>query len=256
MPIALATLTAYLDAYLRIGDIPDEPNAGNGLQAENRSGVASRIIAAVDASLETIEGAAASPGPVLLLVHHGLLWEGNRPFTGRRYRRIRALFDQDIALYAAHIPLDVHPEVGNNALLARQLGLTGVEPFDSYRGIPLGVQGTLDPARSREAFVAQVEALLGSPARLIPGGPAEARRVGIISGGAGDRILAAREAGLDTFVTGEGPHHTFFDAMEHGVNTIFAGHYATETIGVRALAAHLGERFELPWEFHAHPTGL
>jgi putative NIF3 family GTP cyclohydrolase 1 type 2 len=130
--VPLTDLTVYLDAYLRIREVPDEPNALNGLQAESRSGSVSRIVAAVDASLETITAAAAvAESPTLLLVHHGLFWDGNVPLTGRRYRRVRALLDHDIALYSAHIPLDVHSEVGNNHVLARQICLTDLAPFAS-----------------------------------------------------------------------------------------------------------------------------
>jgi dinuclear metal center YbgI/SA1388 family protein len=255
--LPLATLTQYLDGYLRIAEVPDEANALNGLQVEN-AGRVSRIVAAVDASLETIQSASASGSadPTLLLVHHGLFWDGNVPLTSRRYRRVRALLEADVALYSAHLPLDVHPEVGNNAVLARQLGLRSIGPFDTYRGAPLGVQGMLEAAEPRDALVARVEQLLETRARLIPGGPVLARQVGIITGGAGARIGAAHAAGIDTYLTGEGAHHTYFDAMEFGVNAIYAGHYATETVGVKALAAHLGEQFDLPWEFHAHPTGL
>ncbi len=256
MPAVLATLTEYLDAFLRVREVPDEPNAVNGLQVENASGRVARIVAAVDASLQTIGAIRQDGEPVLLLVHHGLLWDGNVALAGRRYRRVRALFDRDIALYSAHIPLDVHPEVGNNVLLAQALGLGSLEPFDLYRGIPIGIQGTLDPAPGREALVERIDRLLGTSARLLPGGPALCRRLGIISGGAGGRIGAAQSAGLDTYLTGEGAHHTYFDAMELGVNVIYAGHYATETLGVKALAAHLSARFGIPWEFQDHPTGL
>lgn len=253
--VPLTDLVGYLDGYLRIREVPDEPNAQNGLQAENRSGAVSRIVAAVDASLATISAAAAD-SPTLLLVHHGLFWDGNVPLTGRRYRRVRALLDHDIALYSAHIPLDLHPEVGNNHLLARQLGLTELAPFGSYQDVPLGVMGRLDPAAPRDSFVARIDAVLGVRAKLIPGGPETCERVGVITGGAGGYIRAARAAGLDTYVTGEGAHHTFFDAMELGINTIYAGHYATETVGVKALAEHLSRAFSLPSEFHDHPTGL
>jgi dinuclear metal center YbgI/SA1388 family protein len=254
--LQLATLTSYLDDYLQVAETPDEANAVNGLQVENRSGQVRRIVAAVDASLETIQSITPDGGPPLLLVHHGLFWDGNLPLTGRRYRRVQALLERDIALYSAHIPLDVHPEVGNNAVLGRRLGLRSVESFDSYRGIPIGVRGILDPAEARESFLARVEKVLGAKARLIPGGAAMTHRVGILTGAAGSRVVAAHTAGLDTYVTGEGAHHTYFDAMELGVNLIYAGHYATETAGVRALAEHLGERFALPWEFHDHPTGM
>jgi dinuclear metal center YbgI/SA1388 family protein len=256
--ILLRDLVGYLDGYLRIAEIPDDPNAVNGLQVENR-GTISRIVAAVDASQATIDGL-NGPSAALLLVHHGLFWEGNLPVTGRRYRRIRALLERDTALYSAHIPLDLHPGVGNNAVLARALGLVDPEPFGTHKGILIGVAGTQPgPAATREDLVRRLADLLSltpSAIRLIAGGPEQIRRVGVITGAAGTAIGQAREAGCDTFITGEGAAHTYFDAMELGVNVIYAGHYATETVGVRALAEHLGERFGLPWEFHDHPTGM
>jgi dinuclear metal center YbgI/SA1388 family protein len=259
--VPLAEIVAYLDSYLRIADVPDAPNAVNGLQVENGGQVGS-IVAAVDASQATIDGVAAGADgeSPLLLVHHGLFWDGQVPLTGRRYRRVLALFEQDVALYAAHIPLDLHPEVGNNVVLAERLGI-GVEGwFGDYHGVPIGVWGHA-PQRlaARDSLVIEVNHALGAAAggtRLIPGGPEIVSRVGIITGAAGSMIAAARDAGLDTFITGEGAHHTYFDAMEWGVNVLFAGHYATETLGVQALASHLGERFGLDWEFHDHPTGL
>jgi dinuclear metal center YbgI/SA1388 family protein len=255
--VSVAELVGYLDQYLRIREIPDEPNAINGLQVENASGRVDRIVAAVDASLETIQGAGAGrKGSALLLVHHGMFWDGSIPVTGRRYRRVRSLMDSDTALYAAHIPLDVHAEVGNNAVLARDLGLTDPQPFDLYKGVAIGVQGILGNPVPRERLVVTLEQMLSTRARLIPGGPEQSRRIGIITGAAGGRIAAARDAGLDTYITGEGAHHTYFDAMELGVNVIYAGHYATETVGIKALAQHLGTRFNLPGEFHHHPTGL
>jgi dinuclear metal center YbgI/SA1388 family protein len=252
---ALLELTGYLDAYLRIREIADEPNAVNGLQVEN-AGEVGRIVAAVDASHETIAGCGAGEPP-LLLVHHGLFWDGNVPLTGRRMRRVRALLAHDVALYAAHIPLDVHPDVGNNAVLASLLGMQVGGWFGAYRGIQLGVWGDAPEAlRDRAQLVRRLAELLGAEVRLLPGGPAQVRRLGIITGAAGTMVSAARDAGLDTFITGEGPHHSYFDAMEWGVNVLYAGHYATEQVGVQALAAHLGDRFDLPWEFHRHPTGL
>jgi dinuclear metal center YbgI/SA1388 family protein len=252
---SLTELCAYLDQYLDIRTVPDEPNAVNGLQVEN-AGHVQRIVAAVDASLETIRGCGAGGSP-LLLVHHGLFWDGNVPLTGRRMRRVRALLEHDAALYAAHIPLDVHPDVGNNAVLANRLGVSIAGWFGAYRGIQIGVWGEAPQAlRDRASLVRFLGELLGSDVRLLPGGPTEVRRIGIITGAAGSMVSAARDAGLDTFITGEGPHHSYFDAMEWGVNVIYAGHYATEQVGVQALAAHLAERFGLPWEFHRHPTGL
>ncbi len=255
--VSLAQLVAHLDAYLRVREVPDDVNALNGLQVEN-SGAIGRVVAAVDASLQTIEGLPARG--CMLLVHHGMFWDGNQPVAGRRYRRLRALFQLDAALYAAHIPLDLHPEVGNNAVLARQLGLTGTDWFGLHKGVPIGVTGAA-PAelRRREALVPALARTLGitpDAVRLVPGGPEEVRRIGVITGGAGSAIAEAHAAGCDTFITGEGAAHTYFDAMELGVNVLYAGHYATETVGVQALARHLSERFKLPWEFHDHPTGM
>jgi len=263
--VSLQQVAAHLDEYLRIREVPDEANAVNGLQVENGSGTVRRVVAAVDATLATIAGIVAAvsseaaeagcgPGGTLLVVHHGLFWDGNVPATGRRYRRLRTLFDHDIALYSAHIPLDVHPEVGNNAVLARELGVTGADPFATYRGIPFGASGVLE--LPREELASRLEDLLGSAVTLVSGGPARTRKVGVITGGAGTSVGSAHAAGLDTFITGEGPHHTYHDAMELGVNLLFAGHYATETVGVRELARTIGERFGLPWTFHHHPTGL
>jgi len=261
--VPLSLITDYLDQYLRVGEIPDEPNAVNGLQVENRGGVGG-IVAAVDASLATIEGVVATleagKPPPFLLVHHGLFWDGNVPITGRRYRRVSALLDHDIPLYAAHIPLDVHPEVGNNAVLAERLGIRVEGWFGSYRGMDMGVWGH-SPSNlpTRDSVALELDRVLRThkgSATLIPGGPEKPSRIGIITGGAGNMIRQARDAAVDTFITGEGPHHTYFDAMEWGINLIYAGHYATETLGVQALASHLGERFELDWDFHDHPTGL
>jgi dinuclear metal center YbgI/SA1388 family protein len=263
MSVPLTQVADYLDQYLRIKEIPDEANAVNGLQVAN-SGLVGGVVAAVDASLATIEGVVAilEPGkpPPLLLVHHGLLWDGNVPITGRRYRRLSALLDHDIPLYAAHIPLDVHPEVGNNAVLAERLGIRVEGWFGSYRGIAMGVWGEAPSSlATREALAAELDRVLRTlkgSATLIHGGPERPSRVGIITGGAGNMIAQARDAGIDTFITGEGPHHTYFDAMEWGVNLIYAGHYATETLGVQAVASHLSEYFDLEWDFHDHPTGL
>lgn len=263
--VPLFEVTEYLDRYLQVREVPDDAAALNGLQVQN-SGTIGRIVAAVDASQATIDGLSGDPRhstptvSPLLLVHHGLFWDGNRPVTGRRYRRLRALLAQDAALYSAHIPLDVHAEVGNNPVLARSLGLSELAPFGNHKGIQLGIAGTTpDAITTREALASSLATTLGlavSDIKLIPGGPKRIRRVGVITGGAGSAILQARDAGCDTFITGEGAAHTYFDAMEGGINVLYAGHYATETVGVKALAAHLSAHFNLPWEFHDHPTGM
>jgi dinuclear metal center YbgI/SA1388 family protein len=271
--VPLEELTEYLDRYLRVRELPDYPGAWNGLQVECH-GPIDRIVVAVDASQATIDGVVAlldaeagdvgfsgdnDHGSPLLLVHHGLFWDGTPSVTGRRYRRLRSLLANDVALYAAHLPLDLHPEVGNNAVLARDLGLEVQGTFGDHKGTPIGVWGE-PPATltTREALAQRVATVLGlsSPPRVIAGGPERPLRVGVVTGGAGSLTPQAAAAGLDTFITGEGAHHTFFDAMEDGVNLIYAGHYATETVGVRALGAHLATQFGIPFVFHDHPTGL
>jgi dinuclear metal center YbgI/SA1388 family protein len=248
----LQELGSYLDDFLRVREVPDYGAALNGIQVAN-SGRVERIAVAVDAVQATIDGAAAA-GADLLLVHHGLFWSGNQPVTGSRYRRLRALFAADMAVYGAHLPLDVHPEVGNNAVLARSLGIEVQGTFGEYKGQTLGVWGTLDTRR--EALCARLDQLLGGRVRMVAAGPERVRTVGVITGGAGDMIAAARSAGLDAFVTGEAAHHHYFEAEEGGINLYLGGHYATEIWGVRALAQHLEERFGLPWTFIDHPTGL
>ena len=250
--VELETVRSYLDSYLDIASIPDEANAVNGLQVGN-SGHVTRVGAAVDACQATIL-MAATRGCDLLLVHHGLFWRGTQPLIDSHFRRVRTLIRNEIAVYSSHIPLDHHAEVGNNAQLARALGLSDIARFGDYQGIALGVCGTL--VISRAELVNRCHELLGPKPHLIAGGPEQVQRVGVITGGAGSMIDDAKAAGLDTFITGEGSHYTHFDAEEGGINVVYGGHYATETFGVKALAQHLEQEFGLPWEFIDHPTGL
>lgn len=248
----LDSLVRYLDDYLRTREVADDPNALNGLQVEN-AGEVHNVAVAVDACQAVIEQA-AERGADLLIVHHGLFWSGLEPLTGRHFRRVASLVRHGIALYSAHIPLDRHPEVGNNVVLARKLGLEVRGWFGEYRGAPLGTWGELD--LPRDTVATRLREILGGTVRVIAGGPEQVRRVGIITGSAGSMIPQAKRADLDAFITGEGQHWTYFDAEELGVNAFFAGHYATETLGVKALAEHVAERFQLPWSFVDHPTGL
>ena len=248
----LESILQYVDAYLGIAGFPDYPDAFNGLQVEGPEEI-TRIAAAVDASEATI-ASAADQGCDLLIVHHGLFWDGQRTVTGRRFRRLSTLLRNGIALYAAHLPLDAHHEVGNCALLARALGIDIQGGFGAFQGVEVGCMG--NASESRESLRDKLAEVVQGEVRLIAGGPEEIERVAVVTGGGGSLIEEAARAGADAFVTGEGAHHTYFDAMEHGVNVYYAGHYATETFGVRALAAHLEERFQLPWIFIDHPTGL
>jgi len=248
----LTRLVEYLDGYLRTAEVPDDPRAGNGLQVEGRRPVR-KLAVAVDASERAIE-AAVTGGCDVLIVHHGLFWDGLTPLTGRRYRKVAALIESGMAMYASHIPLDVHPEVGNSVVLARALGMEIEGTFGEFRGVEIGCHGRLRVLR--EALAARLDEVLGGRVLMIPGGPARLERVGVLTGAGGDAIGQAIEAGLDALVTGEGTHHTYFAAMEEGLNVYYGGHYATEVWGVKALAEHLAERFDLEWMFIDIPTGL
>ena len=248
----LREIAEYLDGYLRVREVGDDPLAVNGLQVQN-GGEVHRIAVAVDACQAVIE-AAATLHADLLIVHHGLFWSGVQPLVGRFHRRFATLLEHGIAVYGAHIPLDIHPEIGNNVLLAGLLGLEVQGWWGEYEGSKIGVWGVLEVPR--EEIGRRLKRALGGEPRLIPGGPAGAHRVGVVTGAGGSLIEEAHRSGLDTFVTGEGKHHSFFDAEELGVNVFYAGHYATETVGVKALGERLAARFNLPWSFIDHPTGL
>jgi dinuclear metal center YbgI/SA1388 family protein len=248
----LQELVRYLDTYLRASEVPDYPNALNGLQVASDRDI-SRVTVAVDASERAIERAVAA-GSELLIVHHGLFWDGLGPVTGARYRKLKRCLEGGLAIYSSHIPLDLHPEVGNSAVLARELGIDLKGTWADYRGVEIGVWGTLE--LTREALAARLDELLGARVRLLAGGPERLKRVGVVTGAGGGMIKEAIRAGLDAFVTGEGAHHTYFEAMEGGLNVYYGGHYATETWGVRALAEQLEKRFGLPWEFLDLPTGM
>lgn len=250
--LKLNDIVEYTDAYLRIDDIPDWPNALNGLQVEN-SGRVTKIGAAVDASLRTFT-AAAEHGIDFLLVHHGLFWPGLRTITGPARRQLAFLFEKDLAVYSAHLPLDVHPAVGNNARLASMLGLHDPEPFLDLKGELIGLRSAMQIFPNELAH--NLEESLGAPVKLFPCGPATTSNVAVITGGAGSEIYAIAEEGIDTFITGEAPHWAAVAAAELGINLLLGGHYATETVGVKALAAHLAERFGVEWEFLDFPTGL
>jgi dinuclear metal center YbgI/SA1388 family protein len=252
MPAPLPAIVQWLDEFLSTASIGDYSGAHNGLQVENRVPVG-KIGAAVDAS-EAALISAVEGGCQLLLVHHGLLWQGAAAFTGPIYRKLRLAMERDLAIYSSHLPLDLHPEVGNNAVLARLLGFPPAEPFLPLRGQPIGL--VTDWAVPLPELLERVGEATGSRPQLAAGGPGVTRRVGIVTGGAGSEVAAAAAAGVDTFITGEAPHWAHPLALELGVNLILAGHYATETFGVRALAERVATHFGLEWEFFDHPSGL
>lgn len=254
----LSVLAGHLDALLRVHETPDYPPALNGIHVEHR-GPVTKIAAAVDCSARTIR-AAADSGANLLLVHHGLFWGGLQPVTGPLHARLRLLFEHDIALYSAHLPLDAHERFGNSRLLALELGLVPSAGFATYQNIQCGVRGetecdTADLLERAQAFARAH----GGDARASGFTGARRTRRWAICSGAGASAETIREAvslGVDTLITGEGPHWSAVDAEEKGLVIIYAGHYATETLGVRALAEHLASEFALPWTFLPAPTGL
>ena len=254
----LATVAAYLDEILRTREIPDYPQALNGVQLDTDREI-TRIAAAVDFSSHTVHRAIAL-GAELLLVHHGMFWGGLEAIRGRSYERIAALIRHGTAIYSSHLPLDLNPSFGNNALLARTLGLEPTEGFARFKTIEIGVGGSCDlstselvkrASRFAEAHGGSVIATPHTPER-------RTRRFGICTGAGAstDTLHEAADRGIDTLVVGEGPHHTAVQARDADIVVIYAGHYATETLGVNALSQDLAQRFALDAHFIDAPTGL
>jgi dinuclear metal center YbgI/SA1388 family protein len=248
----LRQIVSHCDRLLRTAETGDYEGAVNGLQVEN-DGRVTRIAAAVDASLATVKLALAAKAD-LLLVHHGFFWGRTHPWTGRRRELLGLLVEGNLAAYSSHLPLDRHPRIGNNALLCAALGLRKLKPFFHSHGQAIGFQ--CQTSLERDELARRLARATGREPIIIPGGPRMCRRIGVVTGGAGAELKQAAEEGVDTFVTGEGPHWTYALAEELGLNVLYGGHYATETFGVKALAAELSRKFKVPWSFVDHPTGL
>jgi len=246
-------LTAYLDSRLGIADFPNDASA-NGLQFEGAETVR-RVAVAVDACRDTFRRAARAKAE-MLIVHHGLLWGPIPGIRGSLKERFRLLFENDISLYACHLPLDAHPVLGNNALLLKELSLAKKGPFGAYHGKTIGWWGRAARSVSLQRFTARIERRLKTRCTVLPFGPEKIRDVGVVSGGGGSTLFEAESMGLDTVLTGEPSHPLYTFAEEVGLNVIFAGHYATETRGVRAVGEELKRKFRLPVTFIDHPTGL
>ena len=253
MPKAsLAAIVKYCDQLLCTKSIGDYDGAANGLQVDGW-GPITRIAATVDASLATVKLAIAAKAD-LLIVHHGLFWSPSHPWTGKKHELLRLLVENNLAIYSSHLPLDAHPKLGNNAQLCAALGLKSLKPFYLTHGQTIGFKSRT--RISRAELAKRLERATGVKPKIIPGGKDICEKIGVVTGGAGDGLKIAAEEGVDTFITGEGPQWTFALAEELGLNVFYGGHYATETFGVKALAAHLSRKFHLPWEFLDHPTGL
>ena len=250
--VTLANIVAHCNRTLKPESFEDWPGAVNGLQVQNRGSV-SRIVAAVDATPATVKKAIAA-GADLLIVHHGLFWGATHPWTGNRYKLLQLLLDNNVAVYSSHLPLDAHPRLGNNAQLCKALGIKSPQPFFTERGQAIGLRGTLDLTRAQLAK--RLAKATGTEPTVMPGGAVRCRKIGVVTGGAGAEMKTAADEGVDTFITGEGPHWTFALAEDLGLNVFYGGHYATETFGVKALSESLSKKFKLPWTFIDHPTGL
>jgi dinuclear metal center YbgI/SA1388 family protein len=249
---SLSEIVSYTDRFLRIGEIGDWDNALNGLQIEN-SGRVTRIGASVDISTRVLSEAAKQDVD-LLIVHHGLFWPGLLPVRGALRRQLRIAFENDIALYSAHLPLDIHPRVGNNGQLVAALGLKSPQPFMEEKGQPVGLK--IRASVTRTLLVRKLQKALNGPVKVFDFGPKRTRAIGVVTGAAGSEIYRVADEEIDTLIAGEAPHWAAVAAEELGMNLLLGGHYATEVFGVKALAAHLSKRFEVPWRFIDCPTGL
>jgi dinuclear metal center YbgI/SA1388 family protein len=243
--VALTDLVAHCHLRLGLPGFPDFPGSSNGLQIEN-TGRVTRLGAAVDAGLETFRAAAAA-GVDFLLVHHGLFWDGAKPFVGAQRERLQVAFTANLAVYSAHLPLDAHPELGNNAQLARALGLAPARGFLPYQGHDIGLVVT--PPADRATLRAQLEAQFPGGVTALEFGSDHPREIALLTGSGMSALDSLAPAGLDTLVTGELKQSVFNRAQEEHLNLYLCGHYATETFGVQALAAELSTRFDLPWTF-------
>jgi dinuclear metal center YbgI/SA1388 family protein len=242
----LDEMVAYCDRRLRRTAFQDYPGAVNGLQVAN-DGRVTKIGAAVDSGLDPFKRAVAA-GVDLLLVHHGLFWDPPRPVTSAAYRKLSVLLRSNCAVYSSHLPLDAHPQIGNNALLARGLGLRPRRPFLLHEGAPIG---WIAPNRFRRAALrARLEARYPRVV-TIEFGSAAPRAVAFCSGSGNSAVRELVATGVDTLVTGELREEWFNFAQEQRLNLYLCGHYATEVHGVQALAAELARRFRVPWEFIA-----
>ncbi|HQA38642.1 MAG TPA: Nif3-like dinuclear metal center hexameric protein [Kiritimatiellia bacterium] len=242
----LDELVSLLDGTLKCQAFKDVSN--NGLQIAN-AGTVTRVVAGVDASLRLLQ-AAAERGADCVVCHHGLSWgDSLARITGLNHRLVSFAIAHNIAVYAAHLPLDAHPRYGNNARLGKALGLGRLTPAFVYHGETIGFTGTTARPLTLDAFCDRVRAVVNPELRVLDFGEKRIRTVGVVSGGASDMIDQAAVLGVDVYLTGEPSLQGYNQAEQLGQNVVFAGHYATETFGVRALAGLITRRLGLPASF-------
>lgn len=227
----------------------------NGVQVDNDGADITTVAFAVDACAETIERAAQA-GAGMLFVHHGLFWGEPLPVAGAHYRRVKALLDRNVALYASHLPLDAHPETGNNAGIAKALGLIALEPFGEWHGIDIGWKGMFPEPVTLDEAAARLFPDGKNPLHVLPFGPRQIMTCAIVSGGGADEVTQAIEQGIDLFVTGEIGHEQYHESLENRISVIAGGHYRTETFGIALTAAKLANETGLNVVLLDVPTGL
>jgi len=245
-------IVRFLDERLYVHRVKDK--SSNGLQVAGKNEV-TRLAVATDAAMATYKRAFAEKCE-MVIVHHGLIWGGIQYVTYRNREHLKFLLEHDINLYAAHLPLDIHPEIGNNAILARHIGLKKTQPFGNYHGEEIGISGKLAVPLAAQEIADRFAAHLGGTPRILGFGPAENRTIAIVSGGGGSAIDEVVEKSFDCFVTGEASHEIYHSALEGRINTVLLGHYLSETVGVRALGEEASARFGISMVFIDEPTGF
>jgi len=248
-------LDRYFRGFLDIDGYASVDASLNGLQVDNDGADIRKVAFAVDACLETFERAAAA-GAGLLFVHHGLFWGKPAALSGIHRTRIARLIDKNLALFAVHLPLDQHPELGNNAGLAELLGIEDKQPFGVYAGRKIGYKGALAKPLTVDAAVKRIAFADRPAAAVFPFGPIESSTCAVVSGGAAMEAMQALDEGIDLYVTGEMSHSVYHYALEGRMNIVAGGHYSTEVWGVRRVMARLAADTGLEVEFIDAPTGL
>ncbi len=251
----LSDIDAYLRKTLSIDDYGSIDASLNGLQVEREKREVRKIAFAVDACMETIRRAAEEKAD-LLFVHHGFFWGQSIALRGSHYRRIKTLLEHDIALYAVHLPLDLHPTLGNNACMAEKLGLHDIEPFGEHQGLKIGWKGIVSEPCSLDTIIETLELDRNRCLAVLPFGPDNIKRIGIVSGKATREIDQVVEEGLDLYITGESTHTIYHYCMEEEINLLAAGHYQTETFGVYAVSELIENETDVETVFIDIPTGL
>jgi len=241
----LSEIVKFCDKLLKVNSFKDYNEAINGLQFQN-NGKVTKIGAAVDVDLQTIQNAIDNQCD-MIVVHHGLMWNATHPFVGKRYEMIKLLVNHNVAVYSSHLPLDANPDIGNNIMICKKLGLKKTEPFLNLKGQSIGFKARC--SIKREKLKSTLAQIIGQNPILIPHGPDVCKRIGIVSGGAGEDLNIAVQEGVDTYITGEGPYWTQYFAEISNINVFYCGHYQTETFGVKALAETISKKFKLPWIF-------